>query len=146
MKIFGLIMVFACVFGGFMWAGGKMEPIMKALPYEITIIGGAAIGAFLIANSMHTIKATLKNMNCMIKAEAHDKEAYLELLSVLYMVFKLARTKGWLALEDISKTRMTASYSVNSPVFTATTMPQHSCVITCVLFRSAMKIRTRSKP
>jgi chemotaxis protein MotA len=100
MKIFGLIMVFACVFGGFMWAGGKMEPIFKALPYELTIIGGAAIGAFLIGNSMHVIKSTLSNLDCMIKAEAHDKADYMELLSLLFMIFKLARTKGWLALES----------------------------------------------
>jgi chemotaxis protein MotA len=63
-------------------------------------IGGAAIGAFLIANSSHTIKATAKNLNCVVRPEAHNKDSYIELLSVLYMLFKLARTKGWLALES----------------------------------------------
>ncbi len=100
MKFLGLIIVFVCVFGGYTLAGGKMEPILKALPFEILIIGGAAIGAFLIANTGHVIKSTLKNMNCMVKAEEHNKESYMELLSVLYMIFKLARTKGWLSLEN----------------------------------------------
>lgn len=100
MKILGFIVVVVCVFAGYLLAGGKMAPILHALPYEGLTIGGAAIGAFIIANTGHTIKATLKNMNCLIKAEAHGKEAYIELLSVLYMLFKLARTKGWLALES----------------------------------------------
>ena len=100
MKFLGLIIVFVCVFGGYTLAGGKMGPILEALPFELMIIGGAAVGAFLIGNTMHVIKDTFKNMNCMIKAEAHDKESYMELLSVLYMIFKLARTKGWLSLEN----------------------------------------------
>lgn len=100
MKIAALLFIFICVFGGFILSGGKMEPVLKALPFEIMIIGGAAVGAFLIANSMHTVKATIKGMSCMVKPEAHNKESYLELLSVLFMLFKLARTKGWLALES----------------------------------------------
>lgn len=100
MKILGFIIVVICVFGGYMLAGGKLAPILAALPYEMMIIGGAATGAFLISNTMHTIKATFKNMSCLIKAETHDKESYMELLSVMYMIFKLARTKGWLALES----------------------------------------------
>jgi chemotaxis protein MotA len=39
-------------------------------------------------------------MKCLIKPEAYTKDDYLEMLSVLYMLFKLARTKGWLALES----------------------------------------------
>jgi len=100
MKLIGYLIVLVCVFGGFMWAGGKMEPILAALPYEMMIIGGAAIGAFIVGNTPHTIKSTLKGLNCLIKPEAHHKEDYMELLSVLYMIFKLARTKGWLALES----------------------------------------------
>ena len=100
MKILGFIIVLAGVLSGYLLGGGHLEPILEALPHEFMTIGGAAIGAFLVANTTHTIKATLKGMNCLIKPEAHNKESYLELLSVLYMLFKLARTKGWLALEN----------------------------------------------
>ncbi len=100
MKFLGLLIVFGGVFGGYILLGGKMEPILVVLPYEGMIIVGAAIGAFIIGNTSHIIKDTIKALNCMIKAEEHSKEDYLELLSVLYMVFKLARTKGWLALES----------------------------------------------
>ncbi|PJB70536.1 MAG: flagellar motor stator protein MotA [Alphaproteobacteria bacterium CG_4_9_14_3_um_filter_47_13] len=100
MKLVGFVVVIVCVFAGYMLAGGKMAPILHALPFEGLTIIGAAVGAFIVANSGHTIKATIKGMNCMIKPEAHNKEDYIELMSVLYMVFKLARTKGWLALES----------------------------------------------
>ena len=100
MKIFGLIFVFATVFGGYVWAGGHLGAIIAVLHYEALIILGSAIGAFLIANSTDVIKHTLKYLNCMIKPEAHDKKDYMELLSLLFTTFKLARTKGWLALEQ----------------------------------------------
>jgi chemotaxis protein MotA len=100
MKFVGLLLVIVGTVGGFLLSGGHLAPILKAAPYEVMIIMGCAIGAFMIANSMHTIKATIKGLNAYLKPEAHNKESYLELLSVLYMVFKLARTKGWLALES----------------------------------------------
>jgi len=99
MKFIGFAVVLVCVFGGYVLAGGKMSIILKAAPLEIMIIMGAAVGAFIIANTGHVIKDTLKSLNCLIKPEAHDKNSYQELLSVLFQVFKLARTKGWLALE-----------------------------------------------
>lgn len=100
MKLVGLLFVFACVFGGYIWAGGKIAPILAVLPQEMTIIMGAAIGAFIISNPMYVVKDSLKNLKAFLKPEAHNKDDYIELLSVLYMVFKLARTKGWLALEQ----------------------------------------------
>lgn len=103
-KIIGLIMVFVCTFGGFMLAGGKMKVItgviIPALPGESVIIMGTAICAFLIANSSHVVKDTLKYLKLMTKPDAHSKEDYMELLSMMYVIFKMARTKGWLALEQ----------------------------------------------
>lgn len=100
MKLVGLLIVIIGVFSGYLLGGGHMAPLIHAAPHEMMTIGGAAIGAFLVANTTHTVKAVGKNLNCIIKPEAHNKESYIELLSVLYMLFKLARTKGWLALES----------------------------------------------
>lgn len=100
MKFLGFIFGTLCVFGGYLLAGGYMAPILHALPFEGLTIGGAAIGAFIVANPGHVIKATFSSMKCFLKPEAHDKTAYIELLSVMFMIFKLARTKGWLALES----------------------------------------------
>jgi len=57
-SIIGIVLTFICVFGGYMWAGGKLDIILHSLPYEMMIIGGAAVGAFACGNDMHTIKMT----------------------------------------------------------------------------------------
>ncbi len=103
-KIIGFLGIFVCTIGGFLIAGGKMSIITgvvaHALPGEGTIIIGCAIMAFFIANTPHTIKATVGYLGKMFTPEAHPKEDYLEMMSVMYSIFKLARTKGWLALES----------------------------------------------
>ena len=48
--LIGIVCVFGMVFGGYLWSGGKFGIILKALPYEMTMIIGAAVGAFLISN------------------------------------------------------------------------------------------------
>ena len=53
-----IVVVFAMVFGGFMLAGGHFDVIIKAAPFEMMMIGGAAVGAFLIGNSFKTVMAT----------------------------------------------------------------------------------------
>ena len=47
-KIIGIIVVFASVLGGFVLSGGKIGALIH--PFEVMIIGGAALGGFLQAN------------------------------------------------------------------------------------------------
>ena len=56
--LLGLVMVFGLVFGGFMLSGGNMDIVLYALPYEGMMIGGASLGAFVIANSFAPIDRT----------------------------------------------------------------------------------------
>lgn len=108
MKFVGLLLVFVCTFGGLMIAMQfdipsfmkLMTLILVAMPGEFVIIFGCAVAAFLVANSMDTIKLTMKYFSALTKPSAYSKEDYIELLSMLFTVFKLARTKGWLALEQ----------------------------------------------
>lgn len=103
-KVVGMLAVVVCTFGGFMVAGGKMKVItgviIPSLPGETIIILGCAISAFIIANSSHVVKDTLKYAKLMMNPDAHSKEDYLDLLSMMFVIFKTARTKGWLALEQ----------------------------------------------
>jgi len=106
MKFAAILGVFVCTFGGLFMATGDtakfiklMGLIGKALPAETIIIMGCAICAFIIGNSMGVVKGTLGYFKALAKPEAYSKEDYVELLSMLFTVFKLARTKGWLALE-----------------------------------------------
>lgn len=107
MKILGILLVFGCTFGGLIMTAGFSKAmhlltnnILPAAPGEIVIIMGCAVSAFLIANTQETISHTMKYMGALSKPAAYSKEDYVELLSVLFTTFKLARTKGWLALES----------------------------------------------
>ncbi|MHA1536618.1 MAG: flagellar motor stator protein MotA [Alphaproteobacteria bacterium] len=95
--IVGALIVVASVFGGFVALGGHIEVLFQ--PFEVVIICGAALGAFLIANPKEVIIKSFKSVMQAIKGTPYSKQSYLELLSLLYALFKLGRTKGPLALE-----------------------------------------------
>lgn len=95
--IAGIVVVIGAVIGGYMGAGGHLDVLWQ--PLEFVIIFGAAIGAFLIAYPKSVVTGTLKSMGKLVKGPQYGKDHYMELLSVLYAVFKLAKSKGDLALE-----------------------------------------------
>ena len=95
--IIGIVVVIGSVIGGYMGAGGHLDVLWQ--PLEFLIIFGAGIGAFLLANPMTVVSGVAKSLGTVFKGPKYKKPAYLELLGVLYAVFKLAKTKGDLALE-----------------------------------------------
>ncbi|CUH58943.1 flagellar motor stator protein MotA [Thalassobacter stenotrophicus] len=97
--IIGIVCVFVMVFGGYLAAGGKMGIIMKALPFEMTMIGGAAVGAFLIANSMSEVKHTLKDVGKVFKGPKWKTEDYRDLLCLLFELIRLAKQNA-VAVEE----------------------------------------------
>ena len=88
-SIVGFVVTLGCVFGGYMWAGGKLSIILKSLPYEMMMIGGAAIGAFICANDMHTIKATGRDLVAIIKGPKWKREDYADLLCLMHELVRL---------------------------------------------------------
>ncbi|MFZ4541530.1 MAG: flagellar motor stator protein MotA [Rickettsiales bacterium] len=98
--IIGIVVVFAMVFGSYLMAGGKMEIILHAAPHEFMAIGGAAVGAFLIANKGSVIKASLKDIGKSFKGPKWKAQDYKDLLALLFSILKLVRTKGMVALEQ----------------------------------------------
>lgn len=90
--LIGIVIIFVMVFGGYLLAGGKMGIILKALPFEMIMIGGAAVGAFVISNDGAGIKHTLKDVGKVFKG-AHWKEAdYRDLLCLLFELLRIAKT------------------------------------------------------
>ena len=99
LTIGGLVFLLACVFGSYLASGGSLGPLIEALPFEMLTIGGAAIGTFVMSNSMHDVKHTLGDFGRVMKGAAYKKADYMELLSLLYYFVRLASTKGAMALE-----------------------------------------------
>lgn len=71
--IIGWVVVMGCVFGVFIAHGGNMGPILKALPWEMAMIGGATVGAFLVNNQMTVIKATMAGVGQCFKGSKYTK-------------------------------------------------------------------------
>ena len=95
----GFLFLVVCVFGSFVITGGSMAALAGSLPFEMMSIGGAAVGTFLMANSMHDVKHTLGGIGKTFKGARFHKADYLELLSLLFVLVRLAATKGAMALE-----------------------------------------------
>jgi len=89
--VIGIVVVFVMVFGGYMASGGKFGIILYALPFEITMIGGAAVGAFLIANDGASIKQTLRDFAKVFRGPHWKPADYRDLLCLLFELIRLAR-------------------------------------------------------
>lgn len=89
--IVGIIVVFIMVFGGYLLAGGKLGIIIKALPFEMMMIGGAAVGAFLISNSGSDAKHAIGDVGKVFKGPKWKPKDYQDLLCLLFELIKLAR-------------------------------------------------------
>ncbi len=128
--IIGSVIVLASVVGGYIANGGHLEVLFQ--PFEVLIIFGAAIGAFVTSNRKPVLSATISAILGLVKAERYDKEAYLELLSLLYSVFKLAKTKGALALEAHVENPQESSLFQRFPKFFS---DHHATVFLCDYLR-----------
>ncbi len=89
--IIGIVVVFVMVFGGYLAAGGKMAIVLKSLPYELAIIGGAGIGAFLISNDLNAVKQTAKDIGKVFKGPKWKPADYRDLLCLLFALIRLVR-------------------------------------------------------
>jgi chemotaxis protein MotA len=83
-----------------MLAGGAMGPVLKAAPLEFMIIGGAALGATLIGNSMHAIKLLGGGLGKVFKGPKYTHEDHIDAIALTSKLMKLLRSEGAVALES----------------------------------------------
>ena len=110
----GILMIFVMVFGGYLAAGGKIGIILHSLPFELMIIGGAAIGAFLISNDSTTIRHTLRDIGKVFKGPRWKPEDYRDLLCLLFTLIRLARQNP-VAVEEHIETPADSSIFTRYP-------------------------------
>ena len=109
--IVGYLVALGCVFGGYALAGGSMAVILKALPIEMMIIMGGAMGAFAVNNQTKLLKAVGGAFGKALKSSKYTKDRYMELLAMLYEILQKARKEGLMAIEaDVEDPH-------NSPLF-----------------------------
>jgi chemotaxis protein MotA len=109
--IIGWLLALGCIFGVYIAHGGNIGVILKALPFEMITIFGAAIGAFLANNQMKVVKAAMKGLGQCFKGSRFSKARYMELLALLFDILQKARKEGLMSIEkDVEDPH-------NSPVF-----------------------------
>lgn len=105
----GYVIIIISVFGGFALAGGHLASLWQ--PVELLMIGGGAIGAFVVGNSNKAIKATLKALPTVFKGSKYTKALYMDLMTLLYEVLGKIRKEGLMSIEgDVDDPE-------NSPIF-----------------------------
>jgi len=97
--ILGIVVVFGCVLGGFAVHGGQLGALWQ--PSELIIIGGAAIGAMIIANPFSVTKKIATGIPRLLKGSRYNKLHYLALFSVMYELLSIARKEGMMGLERV---------------------------------------------
>lgn len=96
--IIGYIIVIASTLLGYVLSGGYLAVLFQ--PLEFLIIGGAALGAFIVSNNAKVLKATLKAIGQLFKPAKHNKALYFTLMSLLYSVLNKIRQSGMLSIES----------------------------------------------
>ncbi|MFS0737620.1 flagellar motor stator protein MotA [Sphingomonas sp. 1P06PA] len=95
----GLVVLLAMVFGGFVITGGDLGPVLHAVPHEMLIIGGAALGATLAGNSMKELKQLGGGVAKVFKGPRYNKKDYLDVIFLVSTLMKKLRSEGPVALE-----------------------------------------------
>ncbi len=95
--IVGYVIIIISVFGGFAIAGGHLASLWQ--PVELLMIGGAAVGAFIVGNSNKALKATMKALPTVFKSSKYTKAMYMDLMTLLYEVLGKIRKEGLMSIE-----------------------------------------------
>ncbi len=96
--IVGSIIVLSCVFGGFVLAHGHLAALWQ--PFELLIIGGGALGAFITSNPGHIVKGAFGEALKLLKGPTYRKQDFIDLLALLHDLFNKVRKEGMMALEE----------------------------------------------
>ena len=97
--LIGLVVLLGMVFGGFAFTGGALGPVLEALPHEMIIIGGAAVGSLIIGNSGKQLKALGGGLGKAFKGPSYTKKDFLDVIFLVSRLMKMLRVEGPIALE-----------------------------------------------
>ncbi|MGJ8543983.1 MAG: flagellar motor stator protein MotA [Sulfitobacter sp.] len=131
--IVGIITIFVMVFGGYLAAGGKMAIILKTLPYEMMMIGGAATGAFLISNDGAGAKHTIKDIGKVFKGPKWKHADYRDLLCLLFELIRLAKQNPVAIEEHIENPENSSIFSKYAHIMS----DKEAIALICDTLRSA---------
>ena len=98
--VIGMVVLLVMVFGGFALTGGALGPVMEAIPHEMLIIGGAAVGALITGNSLHGLKAIGGSFAKIFKGPKHTKQDHIDAIILVTRLMRLLKSDGPVAVES----------------------------------------------
>lgn len=96
--IIGIVVVTVAILGGYLMEHGNLSVLLQ--PAELVIIGGAALGAFVIASPLKVIKEVFRATLRMFSHKTYTKEDYLDILMLLNGIFYKIRQQGLVSIES----------------------------------------------
>jgi chemotaxis protein MotA len=96
--LLGLVIVFGCIFGGYLMEHGLIKVLLQ--PAELLIIFGSAVGAVIAANPLPVLIRTAKAMMGLLSGSPYDKTCYTDNLRMIYDLFAMSRKMGMAKLEE----------------------------------------------
>jgi len=96
--IIGIVVVLVCIIVGFVMHHGNPGTLIQI--NEFIILGGAGFGSFIAANGMKNLSTTIKAVQGLLKPDPFTKDAYMDVLKMMYQLFNVARKEGLLGLEQ----------------------------------------------
>jgi chemotaxis protein MotA len=107
--IIGWVVVVGSVFGGYAMAGGHLGALVQ--PLELLMIGGGAVGAFVVSNSSNALKAVFKALPTCFKGARYTKALYMSLMAMLFEILQKVRKEGLMAIEgDVERPEESAIF------------------------------------
>ncbi|GAA0469458.1 flagellar motor stator protein MotA [Parasphingorhabdus litoris] len=95
----GIVILLVMVFGIFTLSGGNMGAVMQALPIEMGIIGGAAIGGLVVGNNIDGLKDLLGGVARVFRGPRYNKADFLDCIFLVSKLIKILRSESPLVLE-----------------------------------------------
>jgi len=121
----GLVVLVVMVFGGFIFTGGDIGPVLYALPHEMIIIGGAAVGSLIIGNSGKELKALAQGVGKVFRGPQYRKQDFLDCIFLVSKLMKTLRVEGPVALEPHIEDPKTSAIFAEYPKLLKDTMLIH---------------------
>ncbi|MFN4023449.1 MAG: motility-associated protein [Hyphomonas sp.] len=97
LQIAGLILVLFLVGGGLVLTGGPAA--MHALPFELALIGGAAIGTVMIGNSPDVAREAFAGFARAFRGPRWKKADYADLFTLTGSLMRAVKRRGFVAIE-----------------------------------------------
>jgi chemotaxis protein MotA len=131
--IIGIAIIFIMVFGGYVLHGGDLAIVLEAAPWEIIMIGGAALGAFVLSSDKAGIKHTVGDVKKVFRGPIWKPDDYRDLLCLLFELIRLARQNP-VAIEEHIETPESSSIFGKYPKI----LKDHTAIeLICDTMRSA---------